>query len=74
MSKIMSFTVEETNIIAIYKADTLAATLEQISAMLPYMEEDIRTIAENACQKLTKLTEQEFLDMSYTLADDMDGE
>lgn len=71
---IMNFTVEETNLIAIYKADTQAATLARIAADLPDMsDEDIITIAENASRKLAALTEPEFTALSFAPADETEG-
>ena len=69
-----TFTVEETNLIAIYKADTSAATLARIAADLPDMEdEDIIKIAESASLKLATLTEPEFSALSFVPADETDG-
>lgn len=71
---IINFTVEETNLIAIYKADTAAATLDNITAALPEMyDEDIITIAESASRKLGELTEPEFSALSFVPADETDG-
>jgi len=71
---IMNFTVEETNLIAIYKEDTAAATLARIAAALPEMyDEDIITIAESASRKLAALTESDFTALSFSPADETDG-
>jgi len=71
---IMNFTVEETNLIAIYKEDTLAATLAQIAAALPELyDEDIITIAESASRKLAALTEPEYSALTFAPADETDG-
>jgi hypothetical protein len=70
---IMSFTVEETNLIAIYRTDTAAATLARIAAVLPYMDADMQTIAENASRKLTALTGPEYSALSFIPADETDG-
>jgi len=71
---IMNFTVEETNLIAIYKEDTAAATLAQIAAALPELyDEDIITIAESASRKLAALTEPEYSALTFALADETDG-
>jgi len=46
---LLNFTAEEINLIAIYRADTAAATLARIAAELPEMDdEEIITIAESA--------------------------
>ena len=71
---IMNFTVEETNLIAIYKEDTAAATLAQIAAALPELyDEDIITIAESASRKLAALTEPEYSALTFSLSDETDG-
>ena len=70
---ILNFTVEETNLIAIYKTDTAAATLARIAAVLPDMGGDMRIIAEGASRNLTALTEPEFSALSFAPADETDG-
>lgn len=71
---IMNFTVEETNLIAIYKVDRLAATLAQIAAALPELyDEDIITIAESASWKLAALTEPEYAALTFAPADETEG-
>jgi len=67
MSNIL-FTVEEINLIAIYKADTLAATLALIADALPDMDADMRVIAEGAGRKLAALTGAEFSALSFAPA------
>ena len=69
---IMNFTVEEINFISIYKTGTVATTLQWLIAAVPYMDDDMRIIANNASRKLAKLTEQEFAELSFTLTDDTD--
>jgi len=67
----LNFTVEETNLIAIYKADTLAATLARLADELPDMhDEDIISIAESASRKLSGLNEPEFTALSFVPADE----
>jgi len=70
---IFGFTVEETNLIAIYKANTAAATLAVIAAALPDMDVDMRAIAEGASRKLDALTEQDFSALSFAPADETEG-
>jgi len=69
----MDFTVEEINLVAIYKEDTAAATLARIAAALPDMDGDMRTIAESASRKLAGLTEPEFTALSFAPAEETDG-
>ena len=72
---IMNFTTEEINIIAIYKADTLAATLAGLDeALTDLLDEDIITIAESASRKLAALTEPEFSALIFAPADETEAE
>ena len=72
---IINFTVEEINLIAIYKADTLAATLAAIDEALPDIyDEDIISIAESAGRKLSMLSEPEFATLFFTPADETESE
>ena len=71
---IMDFTVEETNLIAIYKTDTLAATLARIADALPDMDRDMRLIAEGASRKLAALSEPEFSALSFIPVDEDEGD
>ena len=70
---ILNFTVEEINLIAIYRADTLAASLLRIAAALPDMDADMLPIVESVHLKLSALTEPEFSALSFTLADEDEG-
>ena len=71
----ITFTVEEMNCIAIYKADTVTATIANIAAVLDdIMDEDIITIAETSCYKLATLTDTEFNALSFIPADEYEGE
>ena len=71
---IIDFTVEETNLIAIYMEATGTGTVERIAAALPDMDKDMRTIAEGAGRKLAAQTEPEFAAMSFAPAYEADGE
>jgi len=73
MSTIL-FTVEETNLIAIYKADTLTATLMRIVGALPDMDGDMRLIAEGASRKLAAMNEPEFSALSFSPTDEDEGD
>ena len=70
---IMDFTVEEINLIAIYREDTAAATLSRIAARLHDMDADMYRIAASASMKLAALTEPEFTALSFTPAEETDG-
>jgi len=67
----MNFTTEEINIISIYKANTLAATIATLDEIImTLLNEDILTIAESAGRKLSTLTELEFSELSFSLVDE----
>ena len=67
------FTVEEINLVAIYKADKAAAIRASVAAALPDMDGDIRAIAESASRKLAALTEPEYSAMSFAPAEEYEG-
>ena len=69
----MDFTVEEINLIAVYIADTKAATVSDILAALPCMDRDMLPIAVSAGRKLSALTEGEFAVMQFVPATDEGG-
>jgi hypothetical protein len=71
---IFDFTVEETNLIAIYKADTRTATLARIAAALPDMDADFFPIAEGATQKLRAISDGDFNAAIFSPADEDEGE
>jgi len=72
---IVDFTAEEINIIAIYRADTLAATLAGLDeALTDLLDEDIITIAESASRKLSALTEPDFSVLTFVPADETETE
>ena len=69
---IMDFTVEEINLIAIYKAATKAATVSLIVSAVKFMDDDMKDVAVNAAGKIAGLTEAEFAGIPFTPADDTD--
>jgi len=69
---IYDFSVEEINLIAIYKADTKAETFDNIAKVFPDIGEDFRDVAEHCLGKLAMLTEPEFAEIPFTPADDTD--
>ena len=68
------FTVEETNLIAMYLGNTRTDTIMQINAALTFIDDkEIYSIAESAISKLAMLDEQEFAEYSFILADETEG-
>ncbi len=67
-----SFTVEEENIICIFRADSRAAVMDGIRAATPHMDDpDMWEIAETTIRKLTTMTDAEF--SAYIFAPAYDG-
>lgn len=64
------FTVEEENLIAIYAEDSREQTINNILAAIPFMDSDIRPLADNTIQKLQRLGDSEFLELEFTLTDE----
>ena len=66
------FNFEETNLICCYRKKTRADTVAAITAALPYMETEIRELAERTAEKLKKLTEEEFAELVFLPAEDIE--
>lgn len=67
-----TFTFEEINLICCYKGTTRADTAAALTAALPYMETELRELAERTAEKLKKLTEEEFTGLVFEPAEDME--
>lgn len=65
-----TFTVEETNLLSIYKTDDKWEMLTNMAAALPYMDKEMRAFAERTMRKLDALTEAEFNELVLELADE----
>lgn len=65
-----TFTVEETNLLSIYKTDDKWEMLTNMAAALPYMDKEMRAFAERTMRKLDTLTEAEFNALVLELADE----
>jgi len=68
------FTVEEENLIAIYLTDTRAELVEDMSAALPYMDTEMRKLADHTLTKLRTMSDAEFAEQTFDFTDDTDGE
>ena len=55
------FTVEETNLICIYIADTRTELIEKVTGVVPFMDEEMRTLADHTLDKLRAMSDAEFL-------------
>ena len=68
------FTVEEENLIAIYLTDTRAELVEDMTAALPYMDAEMRKLADRTLAKLRAMSDAEFAEQTFDFTDDNDGE
>ena len=64
------FTVEETNLISIYIYENRVSLIEEMSDALPYMDEDMRSLADRTLEKLRAMTDEEFAELDVYAADD----
>ena len=65
------FTVEETNLLSIYAEDSKGALIENINAALPFMDADMRELAQRTMQKVDALTEEEYAELAVYAADEV---
>lgn len=65
------FTVEETNLLSIYADSSKPALLKNIRDALPYMDADLRELAERTMQKVGALTDAEYAELAVYAADEV---
>lgn len=65
-----TFTVEETNLLSIYKTDDKWEMLTKMATALPLMDQKMRAFAERTMRKLDALTEAEFSALSLELVEE----
>ena len=65
------FTVEEINLISIYNEDGKAQLTGNITAALPFMDADMRELAERTLAKMDALTEAEYAELAVYAADEV---
>lgn len=63
------FTFEEINLICCFKGSTRAGTVADMTAALPYMEQDMQELAKQTAGKLNELTEEKFVETVFELDD-----
>ncbi len=63
-------TVEETNLLSIYHEGGKAQLRENMTAALPYMDADMRELAERTLSKVDALTDEEYAELSLYAADE----
>jgi hypothetical protein len=64
------FTIEETNLISIFICEDRASLIEEMSDALPYMDEDMRGLADRTLDKLRAMTDDEFAKLDIYAADE----
>ena len=64
------FTVEELNFISIYIYEDRGSLIEEMSDALPYMDEDMLSLADRTLEKLRTMTDEEFAELDVYPADD----
>ena len=63
--------VEETNLLSIYADSSKRALIENINAALPFMDADMRELAQRTMQKVDTLTEEEYTELAVYAADEV---
>ena len=64
-------TVEETNLLSIYHEGSKAQLVENMTAALPFMDEDMRELAKRTLSKVNALTDAEYKELSVYPADEV---
>lgn len=64
-------TVEETNLLCIYNEGGKRKLIENITAALPYMDADMRELAQRTLSKVDALTEEEYAELALYAADEL---
>ena len=64
------FTVEELNLISIYIYEDRGSLIEEMSDALPYMDKDMRDLADRTLEKLHAMTDEEFAELDIYAADE----
>ena len=64
-------TVEEMNLLSIYHEGSKAQLIENMTAALPFMDEDMQDFAKHTLQKIAPLTENEYAELVIFAADEV---
>lgn len=65
------FTVEETNLISIYIADTRGELIGEMTGALPYMDGEMRELALRTLAKLRTMSDADFAVLAVSAADEV---
>lgn len=65
------FTVEEMNLLSIYRGETKGEVTEKIAFALSFMDSDMRELAKRTVKKVNGLSDEEFAALSIDPADEI---
>ncbi|ESL04105.1 hypothetical protein GCWU000282_00451 [Catonella morbi ATCC 51271] len=65
------FTVEEMNLLSIYRGESKEEVTEKIAFTLSFMDKDMRKLAKRTVKKVNSLSDQEFATLSIDPADEI---
>lgn len=65
------FTVEEMNLLSIYRGESKEEVTEKIAFALSFMDKDMRKLAKRTVKKVNSLSNQEFVALSIDSADEI---
>ena len=66
-----SFTVEEMNLLNIYRGESKEEVTEKITFALSFIDKDMRELAKRTVKKVNSLSDQEFAALSIDPADEI---
>ena len=66
----IKLTVEEENLLSIYKTGSKRELIESVNAALPFMDGDMQELAVRALRKIDALTEAEYAELVVFAAED----
>ena len=66
----IKLTVEEENLLSIYKTGSKRELIENANAALPFMDGDMQELAVRALRKIDALTEAEYAELAVFAAED----
>ena len=64
-------TVEEMNLLSIYHEGSKVQLIENMTAALPFMDEDMQELAKRTLAKIAPLTENEYVELAIFAADEV---
>lgn len=65
------FTVEEINLMCVFRTENRSKLIADIKNVLPYLEDsDMTELAENVCKKLERMSDEEFAEFVLEPAED----